>query len=151
MSVRRIVTPLPLSRAETIVDQALAAGREAGLAPLTVVVLDSGGHSVALKREDGSGIARVEVATGKAWAALGVGLSSRALGEANKDRPVFLNALAAASQGRCVPVPGGVLICNDAGEALGAVGVSGDTSDNDERCAAAGVRAAGLSPEPAGQ
>jgi len=144
--VSRLKTVLSLDQASTIVDAALAAGRAANMMPLTVVVLDSGGHMVAMKREDGSGIVRADVATGKAWGALGVGVSSRALGDNNKDRPVFLGALAAASQGRCVPVAGGVLICDADGEAIGAVGISGDNSDNDEHCAIAGIKAAGLTP-----
>jgi uncharacterized protein GlcG (DUF336 family) len=142
----RLKTLLSLSQATTIIDAALAAGHSAGFMPLTVVVLDNGGHLIALKRADGSGILRSDVAIGKAWGALGLGLSSRALGANNTDRPVFLNALAAASDGRCVPVAGGVLISDDSGEVIGAVGISGDNSDNDEHCALAGIKAAGLAP-----
>ena len=139
---------LTLEHASTIVDTALARGRAHKMLPLTVAVLDAGGHLVALKREDGSGILRPEIAIGKAWGALGMGVSSRTLRDRLADRPNFVAALAAASDGRFVPVPGGVLIRDDTGAALGAVGISGDTSDRDEYCAIEGVKAAGLRPDP---
>jgi len=143
-----IQTSLPLDSASFIIDAALAAGREAGLLPLTVAVLDAGGNLVALKREDGSGILRVDIAVGKAWASLGMGMPSRAIRDRLKDRPAFQGALAAASAGRFIPVPGGVLICNASGNVVGAVGVSGDASDKDEYCAITGVKAAGYTPAP---
>ena len=142
-------TGLPLSAASTIVDAALAAGRAAGMAPLTVAVLDAGGHLVALKREDGSGILRPEIAIGKAWGALGMGQSSRAIRDRLHENPAFLNALAAASGGRFVAAPGGVLITDAAGDVVGAVGISGDRSEKDEYCAILGVRAAGYASDPA--
>ena len=142
-------TDLPLAAASTIVERALEAGRAAGMAPLTVAVLDAGGHLVALKREDGSGILRPEIAIGKAWGALGMGQSSRALGARLRDATAFQNALAAASGGRFVTAPGGVLICDGAGLVIGAVGISGDRSEKDEACAIEGVRAAGFTPDPA--
>jgi uncharacterized protein GlcG (DUF336 family) len=135
---------LTLAQASTIIDAALKKGRELKLAPLTVVVLDSGGHPVALKREDRSGIMRVDIATGKAWGGLGMGFGSRELFDRSSKQPMFITALAALSQGRMVPVPGGVLIRGGDGEVAGAVGISGDTSDNDETCAIAGIEAAGL-------
>ena len=142
------MSKLTLAHASTIVDTALARGRAHKMLPLTVALLDAGGHLVALKREDGSGILRPEIAIGKAWSALGMGVSSRTLRDRLADRPNFVTALAAASDGRFVPVPGGVLIRDDAGVALGAVGISGDTSDKDEYCAIEGVKAAGLRPDP---
>ena len=144
-----LTTGLPLSAASTVVDAALAAGRAAGMAPLTVAVLDAGGHLVALKREDGSGILRPEIAIGKAWAALGMGQSSRAIRDRLHENPAFLNALAAASGGRFVAAPGGVLITDAAGDVVGAVGISGDRSEKDEYCAILGVRAAGYASDPA--
>lgn len=135
---------LTLAQASTIIDAALKTGREMNLAPLTVVVLDAGGHAVALKREDRSGIMRVDIATGKAWGALGVGAGSRVLFERSEKQPVFVTALAAVSQGRMVPVPGGVIVRSDKGDIIGAVGISGDLSDQDEACAVAGIEAAGL-------
>jgi uncharacterized protein GlcG (DUF336 family) len=138
---------LTLAQASTIIDAALGKGRELGLNPLTVVVLDAGGHAVALKREDRSGIMRVDIATGKAWGALGMGFGSRELFERSTKQPMFITALAAVSQGRMVPAPGGVLIRDAAGDVVGAVGISGDVSDKDEACAVAGIEAAGLKAE----
>jgi uncharacterized protein GlcG (DUF336 family) len=140
----KLMSRLTLAQASMIVDAALARGRELKLLPLTVVVLDSGGHMVALKREDNSGIARVEIATGKAWGGLGMGFGSRELFERWQKAPMFVMGYAAASQGRMMPVPGGVLIKDASGEVIGAVGISGDTSDNDETCCVAGIEAAGL-------
>jgi uncharacterized protein GlcG (DUF336 family) len=145
----RLKTLLPLIKAEAIADEVLRLGREAGMHPLTVAILDAGGHLVVLKREDGSGILRADIATGKAWGALGMGIPSRFIRDRLADRPVFQNALAAASDGRLIPVPGGVLINDAAGETIGAVGVSGDTSDKDEYCAITAVTTAGLIPDPA--
>ena len=135
-----------LAQASQIIDAALAKGREKSFLPLTVVVLDAGGHKVALKREDGSGIARVEIATGKAWGGLGMGFGSRELFDRASKMPHFVGAYAVASGGRMMPAAGGVLIL-DAGTVIGAVGISGDTSDNDEICAIAGIEAAGLTPK----
>jgi uncharacterized protein GlcG (DUF336 family) len=148
-AVGRLVTPLSLAQASTIVDAALAAGRAAGFEPLTVAVLDAGGHLLALKREDGSGILRPQIAIGKAWGALGMGVSSRTLSRRLAERTAFQGALVAASDGRFVAVPGGVLVRDLQGLVIGAVGISGDTSDKDEYAAISGVRAAGLEPEPA--
>lgn len=133
---------LTLQQAETILNAAQAYGREKNFDPLTIAVLDAGGHLVAFKREDESGILRPEIAMGKAYGALGFGLDGRALKEKN---PVFLSAVAAASGGRMVPVPGGVLIRDPATKTvLGAVGISGDSSGNDEACAIVGIEKAGL-------
>lgn len=135
---------LTLDQADTIVRQALARGREMGLKPLTVAVVDDGGNLKAFAREDGPGAAlRPQIATGKAFGAVGMGISSRALNERVLERPHFGVALVGASNGRLVPVPGGVLIKNG-DEVVGAVGISGDTSDNDEEAAVAGIEAAGL-------
>ena len=139
---------LTLAQASAIVDAALRKGREFNLAPLTVVVLDAGGHAVALKREDGSGIMRADIATGKAWGALGMGFGSRELFDRSTKQPMFITALAAVSQGRMVPVPGGVIVRAASGDIVGAVGISGDVSDKDEACAVAGIEAAGLKAEP---
>lgn len=133
-----------LTQASVIADEALEKGRETGCAPLTAVVLDDGGQYKVVKREDGAGIMRVEIALGKAWGALGMGLASRELSRRAEKMPLFFGSLAAMSQGKMVPLPGGVLIRDDRGELLGAVGISGDTSERDEECAVCGVRAAGL-------
>jgi uncharacterized protein GlcG (DUF336 family) len=136
--------PLTLDLASAIADTALRSARNAALKPITVVVLDAGGHDVVLKREDGSGILRVDIARGKAWGALGMGLGSRELGRRAEQNPRFYAALAAASGGRVIPNPGGVLIRNSVGDVLGAVGISGDQADRDEACAIAGISGAGL-------
>ena len=136
---------LTLDQATVILDTTLAKGAELELNPLTVAVVDSGGSLKAFKRQDGPGAAlRPQVATGKAFGAVGMGRSSRALGAMAQDRPHFINALVGVSDGRLVPVPGGVLIKSSGGDIIGAVGVSGDSSDNDEAAAAAGIEAAGL-------
>jgi uncharacterized protein GlcG (DUF336 family) len=142
-------TNLSLAAAETIVDAALAVGTDNQMLPLTVVVLDTGGHAIAMKRQDGCGNMRADVATGKAWGALGMGIPSRLIGDRLADRPTFQGALAAVSDGRFVPVPGGVLIRDVDNAVIGAVGVSGDTSDKDEFCAIAGIKSAGLVSDPA--
>lgn len=138
------MTKLTLEQASGIIDAALARGAELGLSPLTVAVLDDGGHLIAFKRQDKSSIMRYEIASGKAWGALGMGRSSRDLAQLAEQRPMFVSALAAASAGRMVPVPGGVLVWDADGAVIGAVGISGDTSDNDEDCAIAGIKAVGL-------
>lgn len=145
----KIKPSLPLAAGERIVDVALQHGRKAELLPLTVVVLDAGGKIVAAKSEDGSGIMRFEIALGKAWGALGMGISSRLIRDRLSRRPVFQTALAAAADGKFVPVPGGVLIEDIDGFTIGAVGISGDTSEKDEYCAISAVKAAGLISEPA--
>lgn len=141
------MTNITLAQASAIVDATLAKGRETNSAPLTVAVLDAGGHLVAFKREDRSGILRFDIAFGKAWGSLGMGFGSREFLERTKANPTFTAALTTLSQGRLVPVPGGVLIKNAGGDVVGAVGVSGDTSDRDEECALAGIAAAGLSAQ----
>jgi uncharacterized protein GlcG (DUF336 family) len=136
---------LTLAQASIIVDKALEKGRELNLHPLTVVVLDAGGHLVAMKREDKSGILRTEIATGKAWGTLGMGFGGREFARrAASGGAVFLQALMAASGGKIIPAPGGVLIRDASGDVVGAVGISGDTSDKDEMCCVAGIEAAGL-------
>lgn len=132
-----------LKQAQQIVEVALKTGHEKNMKPLTVAVLDARGCLVAFAME-GGGLLRESIAKGKAWGALGMGRSSRALEQFAKDRPHFVNAAIEASGGRLVPVPGGVLIKDAAGAIVGAVGVSGDTSDNDEIAGVAGIQAAGL-------
>jgi uncharacterized protein GlcG (DUF336 family) len=139
-----------LAQASIIVDAALKKGRDLSCAPLSVAVLDAGGHLVAFKREDKSGILRFDIAFGKAWGALGMGFGSRTLAERAASTPQFFTMLAAASGGRIITNPGGVLIRDAAGNIIGAVGISGDTSDKDEACAVAGIEAAGLKPDPGG-
>jgi len=139
---------LTLAQASVIVDVALKTGRDSNLQPLSVAVLDAGGHLVAFKREDKSGILRFDIAFGKAWGALGMGLGSRTLAGRAPKQPAFFTALAAASGGRVIPNPAGVLIRDKDGDVIGAVGISGDAADNDEKCALAGIHAAGLTADP---
>jgi len=134
---------LTLEKANVIADRTLARARAENYRPMCVAVLDHGGHLKVLKREDGASILRPEIAIGKAWGAVGMGESSRALGERLKERPAFLGALSTMSQGKVVPVPGGVLIM-DGNDIAGAVGVSGGTADEDEACAIEGIKAAGF-------
>ena len=145
------MSSVTLAQASVIVDTALKRGRDTGCAPLTVAVLDAGGHLVAFKREDRSGILRFDIAFGKAWGALGMGFGSRTLAERAANAQAFFGSLTAISQGRFIPAPGGVLIRDGEGDIVGAVGISGDTSDKDEVCAVAGIQAAGLVADPGGQ
>jgi uncharacterized protein GlcG (DUF336 family) len=135
---------LTLAQAQTIATAALRKGRELGLKPLTVVVLDAGGHALALLREDGSSNLRPGIATGKASGALALGVSSRKIADMAADRPTFVASLGPISQGGIVPAAGGVIVVDASGANVGAVGVTGDTSDNDEIAALAGIAAAGL-------
>jgi uncharacterized protein GlcG (DUF336 family) len=137
-----------LLQASRIVDEALAYARRHQFAPLTVAVLDARGCVVALKMEDGSALLRPEIAIGKAWSALGMGVGTRALGARAQKAPSFFGALASLAGGRMVPVPGGVLIRSAAGAIIGAVGASGDNSDHDEASVVAGIEAAGLRADP---
>jgi uncharacterized protein GlcG (DUF336 family) len=134
---------LTLESASTIADKTLAKARASKFRPMCVAVLDDGGCLKVLKREDGASILRPQIAIGKAWGAIGMGESSRALGERLKERPAFLGALSTMSEGKVVPVAGGVLIMSG-NEIIGSVGVTGGTSDEDEACAIEGIKAAGL-------
>ena len=139
---------LTLADAERIIDEALRLRSKHQLLPLAVVVLDSGGHVVSFKREDGCGILRHDIAIGKAWASLGMGMPTRTIRDRLSDRPSFQAALSVASDGRFIPTPGGVLIVNQDRVAIGAVGISGDASDKDEYCAIESIKSAGFIAEP---
>lgn len=136
---------LTLEQANQIIAAALASARSAGYKPMGLAVLDEAGHLKAFAREDGASMFRFDVAQAKAWGAVGMGVSSRVLGQRAKDNPNFLVSLAATAQGKLLPQTGAVLIKNAAGEVLGAVGASGGTGDEDEAICIAGVEAAGLS------
>ena|ERR1019366_884237 len=142
------MTILTLTQACAIIDAAIAEGHKKSFAPLAVAVLDAGGHVIAFKREDGASFLRFDIAYGKAWGALGMGFGTRELAERAAKYPSFVTALAAVSQGRIVPSPGGVLILDADEDVIGAVGISGDVGDNDEVCAVAGIAAVGLSAHP---
>jgi len=138
------MTILRLEVASRIVESALKRATELTLKPMTVAVLDGGGHLIAFKRQDHSGILRPDIAVGKAWGTLGMGAGGRSLALRAAAAPAFYAALVGASQGRVVPVAGGVLVLDADKEILGAVGVSGDLPDNDESCAIYGIEQAGL-------
>jgi uncharacterized protein GlcG (DUF336 family) len=138
---------LSLANASVIVDATLAEARKRKLKPMTVVVLDAGGHDVALKREDAASPLRPKIARAKALGAVGMGRGGREIRRTSETNPIFFSMLMEITDGNISPVLGGVLIRAD-GEILGAVGVTGDTAENDEACAIAGIVAAGLQPDP---
>lgn len=142
------MTKLTLDHANTIIATAFARAAELKLKPLGVTVLDAGGHLVAFQRQDGASFLRHEIGAGKAYGALAIGAGSRTVTKHAVERPHFMQGLSGVSGGKVVPVPGGVLIRAQSGEIVGAVGISGDTSDNDEAAAIAGIEAAGFTPEP---
>lgn len=141
------MTDLPLAKALKIINSALAKGKELGFKPLAVVVLDAGGHVKAFQRQDGASMMRFEIATGKAYGAVALGVGSRWLNAQAETRPHFLEGLSGVSGGKIVPIPGGVLVRDRKGAIIGAVGITGDTSDNDEIAAIAGIEAAGFTPD----
>ncbi len=136
--------PLSLAQAQRIIEAALAHARKAGYAPMGIAVLDDSGNLKAFAREDGATMFRFEIARGKAWGAVGMGASSRALAQRAKDNPNFFTTLAASAEGRFLPQPGAVVIRDSTGRPLGAVGASGGTGDEDELICIAGVEAVGL-------
>ena len=135
---------LSLAQANAMIEAAFAKGAELGLKPLAVTVLDAGGHMIAAQRQDGASNMRVKLAGGKAAGALSLGVSSRTIGEMAEARPHFVASVDQMGEGGMVPAAGGVIVADGAGEVLGAIGVTGDTSDNDEACALAAIDAAGL-------
>ena len=138
---------LTLKQANTIIEQAMAKAHEMKIKPLTVVVLDDSGNIVAVQRDDNASMFRFDVALGKAWGAVAMNCSSRALGKRAKDNPNFFLTLAATAKGKFLPQTGAVVIKNAQGEILGAAGASGGTGDEDEACCAYGVEKAGLTAD----
>ncbi|MFC0303462.1 heme-binding protein [Rhizorhabdus histidinilytica] len=138
---------IALVDANTIIETAFARAQQLALKPLTVAVLDAGGHLVALQRQDGSSNLRAGIAIGKAGGALALGVSSRKIGEMAIERPTFINALVPIAPSGIVPSAGGVIVVDGDGRTIGAVGVTGDIADNDELCALAGIAAAGLAAQ----
>ena len=139
---------MKLEIAQKIVAAALANARTQGFKPLAVAVLDARGALKAFAAEDGTSLRRAEIATGKAHGALAMGIGSRTIGKMAAERPHFVAAVTHAVGGSLIPVPGGVLVRDTDGGLLGAVGVTGDTSDNDETAAVAGIESAGLTAQP---
>ncbi len=142
------MTDLSLAAARQILDTAQSHGRKAGLKPLAIAVLDARGALKAFLAEDGTSLKRAEVAQGKAFGALALGLGSRSIHKRAREQDYFIAAVSHVVGGALVPVPGGVLIRDAGGAVIGAVGISGDTSDNDEAAAIAGIQAAGLAADP---
>lgn len=139
---------ITLRRARQIIKGALAKRHAGDMKPLAVIVLDAGGNVKAFEREDGASNYRFQVAHGKAHAAVGMGMGSRALFNRAEQQSYFVTAVGTLEGTHVVPVPGGVLVRDKKGALLGAVGISGDTSDNDEAAAIAGIEAAGFVAEP---
>lgn len=135
---------ITLRTARQIITAAFEAADRLKLKPLSVIVLDAGGNITAFERQDGSANLRFQIAHGKAYGALGLGIGSRAIMERAEQQPTFIASVTAAFGGALIPVPGGVLVTDEDGQVIGAVGVTGDTSDNDEAAAIAGIEAAGL-------
>jgi uncharacterized protein GlcG (DUF336 family) len=142
------MTELTQEAAQSIIAAALAHAREKKLLPLAVSVLDARGALKAFVAEDGTSLKRGEIAVGKAHGALALGMGSRALMKRAADQPTFVAAMSHIVGGSLVPVPGGVLVRDAAGKVIGGVGISGDTSDNDEAAALAGIAASGLTADP---
>ncbi len=142
------MTQLTLAKAQAIITAAPAHAREKSMPPMGVVVPDARGVMKAYAAEEGTALRRADIAIGKAHGALSMGVGSRTLGKRAEERPHFIAAVTHAVGGSLIPVPGGVMIRGDANSIIGAVGVTGDTSDNDEACALAGIAAAGLTADP---
>jgi len=142
------MTRITLEQANAVIAAALSRGDELGFKPLTVAVLDAGGHMIALQRQDGASTLRPQIAIAKAAGALALGVNSRQIGDMAAERPAFIAALARLSSQGVMPAAGGVIVADAGGAAIGAVGVTGDLSDNDEICALAGVAIARLPVQP---
>jgi uncharacterized protein GlcG (DUF336 family) len=135
---------LSLTQANALIDAAFTHGAELGLKPLTVAVVDPGGYLIAAQRQDTCSNVRVRLAQGKAAGALALGVSSRTIGKMAEERPHFVASVREMGEGGMVPVAGGVIVCDESRTIVGAIGVTGDTSDNDEACAQAAIEAVGL-------
>ncbi len=135
---------MTLAQANTIIAAAMAKAAELKLKPLSVAVVDGGGHLIAFARQDGASNLRPQIATAKAAGALALGVSSRRIGEMAVERPAFVSALGQLAPGGIIPAAGGLIAVAADGAIQGAVGITGDSSDNDELCAVAGIAAAGL-------
>ncbi|MEO6386716.1 MAG: heme-binding protein [Croceibacterium sp.] len=138
---------LTLTQANALIEAAFAKGAELGLKPLTVTIHDPGGHMIACQRQDGASTMRVKLAGGKACGALALGVSSRMIGDMAVDRPHFVASVDTMADGGMVPAAGGVIVCDADGTIVGAIGVTGDTSDNDETCALAAIAGGGFKPK----
>ena len=141
------MTRITLDQANSIIASAFAHAAEAGSKPLAAVVVDAGGHVIAYQRQDGASTGRFQVALGKVSGALMLGISSRKIADMAAERPTFVASLGPISTGGVIPAAGGVIVVDADNQPIGAVGISGDLSDNDEKAVLAGIMAAGLSPQ----
>ncbi len=141
------MSQLTLNQANAIIEASFVEAKKISLQPLSIVILDAGGHLIAFQRQDNASILRFDIAFAKAYGALGMGIGSRGLALKAKEIPELLNGAINASYGRLIPAPGGVLILNTDNKIIGAAGVSGDTSDNDEHSVIAGIVSVGLKPK----
>ncbi len=141
------MTRITLDQANSIIASAFAHAAEAGYKPLAAVVVDAGGHVIAYQRQDGASTGRFQVALGKVSGALMLGISSRKIADMAAERPTFVASLGPISTGGVIPAAGGVIVVDADNQPIGAVGISGDLSDNDEKAVLAGIMAAGLSPQ----
>jgi uncharacterized protein GlcG (DUF336 family) len=139
---------ITLRKCRTIIRKALEKGRELELKPLSAIVLDAGGHVLAFEREDGASPGRFQIALGKAYGSVMLGMGGRAQMARAEDQAYFIAAVNGAYGGKLIPVPGGVLVRDKTGAVIGAVGVTGDTSENDVLAALAGIESAGFTGEP---
>jgi len=141
------MTRISLDQANNIIAAAFAHAAEAGYKPLAAVVVDAGGHVIAYQRQDGASTGRFQIALGKVGGALMLGLSSRKIADMAAERPTFVASLGPISTGGVIPAAGGVIVVDSDNQPIGAVGISGDLSDNDEKAVIAGITAVGLSPQ----
>ena len=141
------MTEISLRKAKVIIRSSLKRGAELGLKPLSVVVLDAGGHVISFEREDGAAPGRFAIANGKAYGSIMLGMAGTAQMARAEQQAYFMEAINGVFGGQVVPVPGGVLVRDKKGQVIGAVGVTGDSSDNDLIIALAGIESAGLSGE----
>lgn len=139
---------ISLAAANTMIATALEKGAELDLKPLSVIVLDAGGHVIAFQRQDGASNLRFKIAHGKAYGAISMGIGSRALFQRAQEQAFFISAVNALADGALVPVPGGVLVKTQDGALVGAVGITGDTSENDETCAITAIEQQGFVAVP---
>jgi uncharacterized protein GlcG (DUF336 family) len=138
---------LTLAQSNALIDAAFAKGAALGLKPLTVAVLDPGGYLISAQRQDGTSNVRIKLAQGKAAGALALGMPSRAIAKMAEERPHFIASVRELGEGGMVAAGGGVIVCEADGTIVGAIGVTGDTSDNDEACALAAIETLGLKPK----
>jgi uncharacterized protein GlcG (DUF336 family) len=139
---------ITLGDANSLIELSFKRAGELSLKPIAVAVFDTGGHLVAAQRQDGASTGRLQIATGKAKGSLFMGMSSRAVGDMASQRPTFVASLGSMEPSGIVPAPGGLLVSDEHGRLIGAIGISGDTSDNDEACATDAIKAAGLFVSP---